>query len=134
MPRPKLYPVKKVVGFDHAMLLKIEDWRRQQTPIPSVSDAIRRILESRLSAGDPLVEGYRREMEKHRSEISADGELEFWQTVLDEMAAEPDESVLEWFDHQIQTRLENWERQQKQIKRRKPAGAAASKLNASNET
>jgi hypothetical protein len=43
MPRPELYPVKKVIGFDRAQLAAIEKWRRRQDPIPSVSEAIRRL-------------------------------------------------------------------------------------------
>ncbi len=45
MPRPELYPVKKVVGFDRDMLDAIEKWRSKQKPIPNVSDAIRHLLE-----------------------------------------------------------------------------------------
>jgi hypothetical protein len=45
MPRPELYPVKKVIGFDQAMLDAIEKWRAKQNPIPTVSDAIRRLVE-----------------------------------------------------------------------------------------
>ena len=39
MPRPELYPVKKVIGFEELQLNAIEKWRRRQTPIPSVSEA-----------------------------------------------------------------------------------------------
>jgi len=42
--RPELYPVKKVIGFDQNMLDGIDHWRRQQMPIPTVSDAIRRLV------------------------------------------------------------------------------------------
>lgn len=48
MPRPQLYPVKKVIGFDDAMLKAIDEWRRNRTPIPTVSDAIRQILAKHL--------------------------------------------------------------------------------------
>ncbi len=44
MPRPKLYPVKKVIGFDQSQLSAIDKWRRRQTPIPSVSDAVRALI------------------------------------------------------------------------------------------
>jgi hypothetical protein len=50
MARPLLYPVKKVVGFDQAMLDAIEKWRARQKPIPNVSDAIRRLVELGLKA------------------------------------------------------------------------------------
>jgi hypothetical protein len=49
MPRPQIYPVKKVVGFDQAMLDAIEKWRAKQKPIPNVSDAIRRLVELGLT-------------------------------------------------------------------------------------
>ena len=45
MPRPELYPVKKVVGFDRGMIDAIEKWRGKQKPIPNVSEAIRRLVE-----------------------------------------------------------------------------------------
>lgn len=48
MARPELYPVKKVIGFDQKMLDNIDDWRSRQTPIPSVSDAIRTLIERGL--------------------------------------------------------------------------------------
>jgi hypothetical protein len=48
--RPELYPVKKVIGFDQSMLDAIDHWRRRQTPIPTVSDAIRALVELGLDA------------------------------------------------------------------------------------
>ncbi|MGI3900964.1 MAG: hypothetical protein ACRYGP_12480 [Janthinobacterium lividum] len=48
MSRPQLYPVKKVIGFDEAMLKAIDDWRRTRTPLPTVSEAIRQILAKHL--------------------------------------------------------------------------------------
>jgi hypothetical protein len=53
MPRPMLYPTKKVVGFDQEMLDAIDGWRRRQKPIPSVSDAIRRLVDLGLQAKAP---------------------------------------------------------------------------------
>jgi hypothetical protein len=44
MPRPKIFPFKKVIGFDEAQLAAIDKWRRRQTPIPSVSEAIRKLV------------------------------------------------------------------------------------------
>jgi len=44
MPKPELYPVKKVIGFDPAQLTAIDKWRRRQAPIPSVSEAIRKLI------------------------------------------------------------------------------------------
>jgi hypothetical protein len=48
--RPELYPIKKVIGFDQSMLDAIDHWRREQTPIPTVSDAIRALVELGLEA------------------------------------------------------------------------------------
>ena len=50
MPKPQLYPVKKIIGFDHAMIGAIEKWRAKQRPIPSRSEAIRRLVELGLKA------------------------------------------------------------------------------------
>jgi hypothetical protein len=44
VPRPELYPVKKVIGFDQALLDAIDNWRRTQAPIPTVSEAIRQLV------------------------------------------------------------------------------------------
>jgi hypothetical protein len=48
LARPEIYPVKKVIGFEQDMLDAIDDWRRKQKPIPTVSDAIRRLVEQGL--------------------------------------------------------------------------------------
>jgi hypothetical protein len=50
MPRPEIYPVKKMVGFSTTMLDTIEKWRAKQRPIPNVSDAIRQLIEIGLKA------------------------------------------------------------------------------------
>lgn len=44
MGRPPLYPIKKIIGFDQELLDAIDAWRRTQTPIPNVSEAVRVIL------------------------------------------------------------------------------------------
>jgi regulatory protein YycI of two-component signal transduction system YycFG len=49
--RPEKYPVKKVIGFDQEMLDAIDEWRRQQMPIPTVSDAIRALVRQGLKKG-----------------------------------------------------------------------------------
>jgi hypothetical protein len=49
MPRPELYPVKKIVGFDQKMIDAIEKWRSKQKPIPNVSEAIRQLVEQALA-------------------------------------------------------------------------------------
>lgn len=49
MPRPELYPIKKVIGFNQGMIDAVDKWRAKQKPIPTVSDAIRRLLEMGLA-------------------------------------------------------------------------------------
>jgi hypothetical protein len=49
MGRPELYPIKKVIGFDEPMLAAIDKWRREQSPIPSASDAIRTLIRKGLA-------------------------------------------------------------------------------------
>jgi hypothetical protein len=44
MPRPELYPVKKIVGFDEGTIAALEKWRAKQTPVPTVSEAIRLLV------------------------------------------------------------------------------------------
>jgi hypothetical protein len=53
MPRPELYPVKKIVGFDQAMIDDVEKWRAKQRPIPNVSEAIRQLVGQALSSAKP---------------------------------------------------------------------------------
>jgi hypothetical protein len=48
MPRPSLYPVKKIIGFDDPLIAAIDEWRRGRQPIPSMSEAIRQILRKHL--------------------------------------------------------------------------------------
>ncbi len=50
MPRPELYPVKKMIGFNQALVDAIEKWRAKQRPIPNFSDAVRALIESGLGA------------------------------------------------------------------------------------
>ena len=50
MPRPQLYPVKKLIGFDEALLKAVDSWRRGRTPLPTTSEAIRQILAKHLRA------------------------------------------------------------------------------------
>jgi hypothetical protein len=52
MPRPEIYPVKKMVGFTKTMLDAIDKWRAKQRPIPNVSDSIRHLIEIGLRAKD----------------------------------------------------------------------------------
>ena len=48
--RPELFPVKKVIGFDEPMLDAVEKWRQKLDPIPTFSEAIRRLVELGLKA------------------------------------------------------------------------------------
>lgn len=48
--RPEQFPVKKVLGFDQAMIDAIDAWRRDQPTIPNQSQAIRSILSEHLRA------------------------------------------------------------------------------------
>jgi len=50
MPRPQLFPIKKVIGFDQEMIDAIDKWRTKQKPRPNVSEAIRRLVELGLKA------------------------------------------------------------------------------------
>lgn len=54
MGRPPAYPIKKVLGFDQAILDAIDQWRREQTPIPNQSEAIRTILADWLTGNGYL--------------------------------------------------------------------------------
>jgi hypothetical protein len=42
--RPELYPIKKLIQFNKAMIDAVEEWRRLQNPIPPVSEAIRALV------------------------------------------------------------------------------------------
>ena len=50
VPRPELYPVKKIIGFDEKMGAAVEKWRAKQRPLPTFSEAIRRLVELGLKA------------------------------------------------------------------------------------
>lgn len=54
MARPTAYPVKKVIGFDQVTLDAVEAFRREQTPIPNQSEAIRLILTNWLQSNGYL--------------------------------------------------------------------------------
>ena len=48
MSRSEPYPVRKIVGFDEATIAAIEKWRAKQTAIPSLSEAIHRLVRQGL--------------------------------------------------------------------------------------
>lgn len=50
MPLHQIFPVKKVIGFRREMMDAIDEWRITQTPVPNVSEAIRRPVEIGLKA------------------------------------------------------------------------------------
>jgi hypothetical protein len=50
MARPEQYPIKKVVGFDDALVRRVDDWRRGQTPIPNFSEAVRALIGAGIEA------------------------------------------------------------------------------------
>jgi hypothetical protein len=50
--RPELYPIKKLIRFDQKMLDDIAEWRRYQTPIPTMTDAIRALIEQALASAN----------------------------------------------------------------------------------
>lgn len=48
MPKPELYPIKKLIRLDQETLDAIETFRAEQKPIPNQSEAIRKILRDYL--------------------------------------------------------------------------------------
>ena len=50
IPPRESYPL---VGFDQPILDAIEEWRQRQTPPPSMSQAVRHLVELGLAAADP---------------------------------------------------------------------------------
>jgi hypothetical protein len=58
--RPELYPVKKLIGFDQKMLDAVEAWAAKQHDKPSLSEAIRRMVELVLAADAAVAKPHRR--------------------------------------------------------------------------
>jgi hypothetical protein len=48
MPKPEHHRIKKIVGFDRRTIDAIEKWRGEQRPVPDLSEAIRRLVDSGL--------------------------------------------------------------------------------------
>ena len=42
--------MKKIIGFDEKMVAAVEKWRAKQRPLPTFSEAIRRLVELGLKA------------------------------------------------------------------------------------
>jgi hypothetical protein len=53
MPGPARTPLKKTIGFDHAMIKAIENWRARRSPVPNTSEAIRQLVEIGLASAPP---------------------------------------------------------------------------------
>jgi hypothetical protein len=51
MPRPEQYPEKKLIGFTSETVERVEEWRRRQpSPMPNFSEAVRRLVDAQLDA------------------------------------------------------------------------------------
>jgi hypothetical protein len=50
MASQKIFPIKKVIGFDQDMIDAIDKWRAKQIPLPNANEAIRRLVELGLKA------------------------------------------------------------------------------------
>jgi hypothetical protein len=57
MSRSEIFPIKKVIGFEQEQLYAVDDWRRRQSPIPNVSEAIRRLIELGLASKGSKAKG-----------------------------------------------------------------------------
>jgi hypothetical protein len=57
MSRSEIFPIKKVIGFEQEQLDAVDDWRRRQSPIPNVSEAIRRLIELGLASKGSKAKG-----------------------------------------------------------------------------
>jgi hypothetical protein len=42
--RPRTIAVKKLIGFNETQLSAINKWRASQSPVPNLTEAIRRLL------------------------------------------------------------------------------------------
>jgi hypothetical protein len=74
MPRPEPHPIKKIVGFDRDTIDAIEKWRGAQRPVPNLSEAIRRLVESGLGSAQPA--GVRSKKAAKASEEMASHEID----------------------------------------------------------
>src|SRR4051794_35070890 len=84
--RPELYPIKKLLAFDRQIIDAVEKWRGGQTPIPTVSEAIRRLIEQALAHSAP--HRARPKAESVKANAMARRELE---RATEEDGAHPDE-------------------------------------------
>jgi len=57
MPRTEEFPIKFQLAITEKMGTAINDWRRRQPDIPNRSEAIRRLVEGRLAATQPMEQG-----------------------------------------------------------------------------
>jgi Arc/MetJ-type ribon-helix-helix transcriptional regulator len=78
MSGPERPPLKKTVGFDHAMIEAIEKWRARQEPMPNTSEAIRQLVEMGLASA-PAAARRGKEMNETAAEASElAGEMIDW--------------------------------------------------------
>jgi hypothetical protein len=54
MPRPTLFPIKKLIGFPRETIAALDKWRRKQEDMPSRSEAIRRLVKWGLASAQPV--------------------------------------------------------------------------------
>ena len=71
--RPETHPVKKVIGFTEDMISAVEAWRSKQTPVPNLSEAIRRLVERALTAAasQPAVPSIAKETAARAADLAA---------------------------------------------------------------
>lgn len=72
MPGPERPPLKKTIGFDHAMIEAIENWRARQSPVPNASEAIRQLVEIGLASAPPPAAREAKETPARASELAGD--------------------------------------------------------------
>ncbi len=75
MSGPERPSSKKTIAFDHAMIEAIENWRARQEPVPSMSEAIRQLVEAGL-ANAPAAGRRSKEATSKASELA--GEMIDW--------------------------------------------------------
>lgn len=53
MGRPSMGLTKKLIGFDDESIRAVDEWRREQDPIPDFSEAVRKIIKSSAKPAPP---------------------------------------------------------------------------------
>lgn len=57
MPKPLKFPTKVLIGFDDDRIKLIDAWRRQQSDLPTRSEAVRRLIDRALMTGKAKPKG-----------------------------------------------------------------------------